>query len=102
MAEKELAFKLNDKCSPVHLNVRIRTKELVMFQVAIECHGNRPLNGQTRTAQGNFVQLSSGTAARRHEKSPCTTESSKTPSVTLVKKGDDELFGVDMPTLSTS
>ena len=88
MAEKELAFKLNDKCSPVRLNGKIRTKDLVMFEVAIECHGNRPLNGQTRTAQGKIVQLSSGTAARRHGRSPCTTESSKRPNMmTTGEKG---------------
>ena len=69
------------------------TIELVMFEVAMECHGNRfrtsrPLIGQSRTAQGNLVQLSPGAAARRHERSPCTTESSKTSNmVTTGEKG---------------
>ena len=43
--EKELAFKLNDKCSLTRLDgserVELCTTELVMFQVAMECHGNR-------------------------------------------------------------
>ena len=37
------------------------------------------------------------------ERSPCTTESSKTSSMmTTGAKGDDDLCGVNRPTLSTS
>ena len=45
----------------------------------------------------------SDAATRRHQRSPCMTESSKTPSVmTTGTKGDDDKCGVDGPTLSTS
>ena len=57
------------------------------------------LHHQSRTAQRNFVKLSSGAAARRHERSPCTTESSKTSSMmTTGAKRDVDICGVERPT----
>ena len=72
------------------------TKELVMFEVAMEYYGDRfcTSDRSTVSAQGNFFQLSSGAAARQHERSPCTTKSSKTSCMMATgAKGDDDMCG---------
>ena len=100
--KEEIASKLNDKRTPARLNGRnekdfLCTMELVMFEIVKRCHDNR-----FRTAQGNLVQVTSLADARRHERSPYTTDSTKTSGTMTTGTRGDDVCDVNRPTLSKS
>ena len=71
------------------------TKELVMFEVAMECYGNRfrtPLKG--KLSDPTQMQLQDNTK-RVHDRVVEDTRRYE-------RKGDDDRCGVDRPTLITS
>ena len=102
MAKKELASKLNDKRSPARLNGRseweLCTTELVMFEFAMEYHGNRFRTRDHSTVSLDLLKETLFNSAQvqlpdNTERSPCTTETSKTSSMMATgAKGDDDMW----------
>ena len=83
------------------------TTELVMFVVAMECHGDRFRTSDHSTVSLELLKESLFNSAQEQlpddTRSPRTTESSVSSSMkTTGAKGDDDMCGVDRPTLSTS
>ena len=84
--------------------MRLCTTELVMFEVAMECHGNRfrTWDHSTVILEPLKETLFNPTKMQLPDDTRGVHARSTSSMMTTGAKGDDDMCGVDKPTLSTS